>query len=195
MNQALAFGLLLAGGVTLEAGLTGKGLGAVLQGRAGSIPTTGSRLSVAGAGAAIANATQVNQATGAATTASLSGIPGTSGPAAGTFIPATSWNPLGKPIADWIVPVLQWASEHGWTGTVTSGYRTLSQQEAINASGAFSAPAGASNHETTTYPGGAVDVTNPSQLLQVLKNYTGADRLIGGILGAVDPEHFSATGH
>lgn len=66
MNQALAFGLLLAGGVTLEAGLTGKGLGAVLQGRAGSIPTSGSKLSVAGAGAAIANATQVNQATGAA---------------------------------------------------------------------------------------------------------------------------------
>jgi hypothetical protein len=55
VNQALAFGLLLAGGVTLEAGLTGKGLGAVLQGKAGSIPHAGSSLSVAGAGTAIAN--------------------------------------------------------------------------------------------------------------------------------------------
>jgi hypothetical protein len=68
MNQALAFGLLLAGGVTLEAGLTGKGLGAVLQGKAGAIPTTGSTLSVAGAGSAIANtaaptAADVNAAT------------------------------------------------------------------------------------------------------------------------------------
>jgi hypothetical protein len=69
MNQALAFGLLLAGGVTLEAGLTGKGLGAVLQGKAGAIPRAGSTLSVAGAGSAIATAAptaaQVNAATGA----------------------------------------------------------------------------------------------------------------------------------
>jgi hypothetical protein len=68
MNQALAFGLLLAGGVTLEAGLTGKGLSAVLQGKAGAVPKTGTMLSVAGAGGAIAGAAtagQVNAATGA----------------------------------------------------------------------------------------------------------------------------------
>ena len=70
MNQALAFGLLLAGGVTLEAGLTGKGPAAVLQGKAGAIPRTGSQLSVAGVGSSIANAAaptaaQVNAATGA----------------------------------------------------------------------------------------------------------------------------------
>ncbi len=113
---------------------------------------------------------------------------------AGILVPQTSWNPELKPIAAWIVPVLQWASENGWTGTVTSGYRTYAEQAAINASGLYSAPAGQSNHETTAYPGGAVDVTEPSQLIGVLRNYPGPLKLVGGKLGAVDPEHFSATG-
>ncbi len=108
--------------------------------------------------------------------------------------PVTSWNPRSKPIASWIVPVLEWAAEHGWSGTVTSGYRTFYEQEQLNAAGAFSAPAGLSNHETTAYPGGAVDVTQPGQLIEVLRGYTGVRKLVGGVLGAVDPEHFSATG-
>jgi hypothetical protein len=115
--------------------------------------------------------------------------------APGAVVAQASWNPEHKPIAGWIVPVLDWAAQHGWTGSVTSGYRDYRQQAAINASGAFSAPAGKSNHETTQYPGGAVDVTNPSQLIDVLKGYTGPDKLVGGVLGAADPEHFSATGH
>ena len=77
---------------------------------------------------------------------------------------------------------------------MTSGYRTFYEQEQLNAAGAFSAPAGVSNHETTVYPGGAVDVTNSSQLIAVLRGYTGPLKLIGGVLGPVDPEHFSATG-
>jgi hypothetical protein len=108
--------------------------------------------------------------------------------------PATPWNPRSKPIADWIVPVLEWAYGHGWSGTVTSGYRTYYEQAQLNAAGAFSAPAGLSNHETTAYPGGAVDVTNPSQLITVLRSYPGPEKLVGGVLGPVDPEHFSATG-
>lgn len=113
---------------------------------------------------------------------------------AGVDVPATSWNPRSKPIADWIIPVLEWASQHGWTGTVTSGFRTLYEQVQLNAAGAFSAPAGFSNHETAAYPGGAVDVTNPSQLITVLRGYPGPEKLVGGVLGPVDPEHFSATG-
>ncbi len=108
--------------------------------------------------------------------------------------PELSWNPRSKPIADWIIPVLEWAYLHGWTGTVTSGYRTYYEQAQLNAAGAFSAPAGVSNHETTAYPGGAVDVTNSSQLIAVLRNYPGPRKLVGGVLGPVDPEHFSATG-
>jgi hypothetical protein len=108
--------------------------------------------------------------------------------------PETTWNPRGKPIADWIIPILQWAHEHGWGGSVTSGYRTFYEQAQINAAGAYSAPAGLSNHETTRYPGGAVDVTSPSQLIAVLHNYSGPVKLVGGVLGPIDPEHFSATG-
>ena len=108
--------------------------------------------------------------------------------------PETAWNPRSKPIADWIIPILEWASSHGWAGTVTSGYRTYFEQAQLNAAGAYSAQAGLSNHETTKYPGGAVDVTNPSQLIAVLRSYPGPVKLVGGVLGPVDPEHFSATG-
>ena len=118
----------------------------------------------------------------------------TGGSAAQIQTPEAAWNPRLKPIADWIVPVLQWASLHGWTGTVTSGYRTYYEQAQLNAAGAFSAVAGHSNHETTVYPGGAVDVTNSSQLIAVLRAYPGPMKLVGGVLGPVDPEHFSATG-
>ena len=109
-------------------------------------------------------------------------------------IAVASWNPRSKPIATWIIPILEWASQHGWSGTVTSGYRTYYEQAQLNAAGLFSAPAGLSNHEKSVYPGGAVDVTSPGQLIAVLRSYTGPVMLIGGVLGAVDPEHFSATG-
>ncbi len=108
--------------------------------------------------------------------------------------PLTPWNPRSKPIATWIVPILEWAHQHGWSGTVTSGYRTFYEQAQLNAAGAFSAPAGLSNHESTAYPGGAVDVTSPSQLIGTLRTYPGPVKLVGGVLGPVDPEHFSATG-
>jgi hypothetical protein len=126
---------------------------------------------------------------------SFENAPSNSGvPAGEAQTPETAWNPRFKPIADWIIPILQWASEHGWSGTVTSGYRTFYEQAQLNAAGAFSAPAGLSNHETTKYPGGAVDVTMPSQLIGVLRGYPGPLRLVGGVLGPIDPEHFSATG-
>jgi hypothetical protein len=118
-----------------------------------------------------------------------------SGTAAGEVqTPQASWNPRSKPIADWIIAVLQWAYLHGWSGSVTSGYRTYYEQAQLNAAGAFSAPAGLSNHETSAYPGGAVDVTDPSQLIAVLRSYPGPRKLVGGVLGPADPEHFSATG-
>jgi hypothetical protein len=127
--------------------------------------------------------------------ASFENAPANSGgPAINAEVPETPWNPRQKPIADWIVPILAWAHAHGWPGTVTSGYRTYYEQAQLNAAGAFSAPAGVSNHETTVYPGGAVDVTDPSQLIAVLRSYPGSPKLVGGVLGPVDPEHFSATG-
>lgn len=118
----------------------------------------------------------------------------TGGAVAQIQTPEAAWNPRSKPIATWIVPILAWASLHGWAGTVTSGYRTYYEQVQLNAAGAFSALAGHSNHETTVYPGGAVDVTNSAQLIAVLRSYPGPVKLVGGVLGPVDPEHFSATG-
>jgi hypothetical protein len=164
-------------------------IGATLSGTAAAAGSTSTPTSFA---------TALAQAQGTAGTASATSMASSTATASvvpGAVVPQASWNPEHKPIAGWIAPVLDWASQHGWSGTVTSGYRDYSQQAAINASGAFSAPAGKSNHETTQYPGGAVDVTNPSELIQVLQGYTGPYKLVGGVLGAADPEHFSATGH
>ena len=158
-------------------------IGATLSGATATGAFTATSASTA---TSFASALAQAQGTGSSSTASV--VPG-------AVVPQASWNPEQKPIAGWIAPVLDWASQHGWTGSVTSGYRDYSQQAAINASGAFSAPAGKSNHETTQYPGGAFDVSDPSQLIQVLQGYTGPYTLIGGVLGPADPEHFSATGH
>ena len=177
-------------------------IGAMLSGTSATSATTGSGTTFAGA---LAQA----QGTSTGTRLTASGVAGsagvdvaggtaagaTAGVVPGAVVPQASWNPEQKPIAGWIAPILDWASQHGWTGTVTSGYRDYSQQASINASGAYSAPAGKSNHESTQYPGGAIDVTDPAQLIQVLKGYTGPYKLVGGVLGPVDPEHFSATGH
>ena len=174
-------------GSSASAGAIGSLLGGA---QTSTAPTAGS--------AATTFASALASAQGAAPAAATAAPTATTGTASvdpGAVIPQASWNPQQKPIAGWIAPVLQWASEHGWTGTVTSGYRNYAEQASINASGAYSAPAGKSNHESTQYPGGAVDVTNPGQLIQVLRGYTGPNKLVGGVLGPVDPEHFSATGH
>lgn len=171
-------------------------IGSTAAANAGAIGATlnGTGATATGTAASTSFASALAQAQGTPLSAGAT-AGATTGVAPGAVVPEASWNPEQKPIAGWIAPILDWASQHGWTGSVTSGYRDYSQQAAINASGAFSAPAGRSNHETTQYPGGAVDVTNPSQLIDVLKGYTGPDKLVGGVLGSVDPEHFSATGH
>jgi hypothetical protein len=184
-------------GSSASAGAVGALLGGARTSTAptaGSAATTFASALASAQGATPAAATAAPTATtGTATTGTAT--MGTANVDPGAVIPQASWNPQQKPIAAWIAPVLQWASEHGWTGTVTSGYRNYAEQASINASGAYSAPAGKSNHESTQYPGGAVDVTNSGQLIQVLKGYTGPNQLVGGVLGPVDPEHFSATGH
>jgi hypothetical protein len=177
-------------------------IGSSAAANAGAIGATLSGTPAAGTSSPTSFASALAQAQGtplsAASTATgldTTGSASAAGVVPGAVVPQTSWNPEQKPIAGWIAPILDWASQHGWTGSVTSGYRDYQQQAAINASGAYSAPAGKSNHETTQYPGGAVDVTDPSPLIDVLKGYTGPYKLVGGVLGAVDPEHFSATGH
>jgi hypothetical protein len=161
-------------------------IGSSSSAAANAVGATLNGTTAAGASTSTTFASALAQAQGSTSTADV---------APGAVVSQASWNPEQKPVAGWIAPILDWASQHGWTGSVTSGYRDYSQQAAINASGAFSAPAGKSNHETTQYPGGAVDVSDPAQLIQVLKGYTGPNKLVGGVLGPADPEHFSATGH
>lgn len=105
----------------------------------------------------------------------------------------------GLPVANWIVPILNWAQQHGWHGRITSGYRPPGQV-VTNAQGLV-APQGHSNHNFTAYPGGAIDVGDPgaraagAALAAVLAGYPGGRHLVWGGPVIGDWGHFSATGH
>lgn len=95
----------------------------------------------------------------------------------------------GKPVASWIAQVLTRAKAAGWTGSVTSGYRSVAEQQRIWDSGVRpAARPGQSNHNFTAYPGGAVDVSQAAQLAQILRRL-GINKLVWA--GAKDPVHFS----
>lgn len=96
----------------------------------------------------------------------------------------------GKTVAAWIAPALQYARQHGWKGTVNSGYRSYADQQRIYNSGVRpAAKPGTSNHEGSDYPRGAVDVSDAQQLAQILQNSPYAGKLVWA--GAKDPVHFS----
>jgi hypothetical protein len=108
-------------------------------------------------------------------------------------------------VAAWIVPSLEWAREHGWTGSVVSGFRTCAHQKTVAAT--FAAHLGktvaevyphgpcASNHVGAAHPRGAVDVTNPEQLDRVLRDNPNQPGLVWGGPVINDRVHFSANGH
>lgn len=99
----------------------------------------------------------------------------------------------GQPVAGWIVPILKWAKANGWSGSVTSGWRDPNR--VITPSpGLPVAPQGQSNHNKSTYPGGAVDVSEPDELERVLKNYPGRLK-IRRDPAIKDPIHFSVRGN
>lgn len=96
----------------------------------------------------------------------------------------------GKTVAAWIAPALQAARQNGWKGAVTSGYRSFADQTRIYNSGVRpAAKPGTSNHEGTTFPRGAVDVTDPQGLSRALQNTPYARKLQWA--GGKDPVHFS----
>lgn len=125
--------------------------------------------------------------------------------ASGAERPKAAWNPNDKPIAKWIVPILKWAVAHGWKGEVVSGYRTDSEQ--IAAATKYAAELGvpvlheypdgplASNHCGTTYPKGAVDVTEAAELNSILHSYPNSPTLIWAENTIEDGVHFSSNGH
>lgn len=131
-------------------------------------------------------------------------IPGTkAAPTAGTPKPGdrsfykrvASMRGLGKwngwTVANWIIPELQWARAHGWTGNITSGYRS----HAYNVSrGRYYH----SRHEDTgPYPYGAIDFGSPSDasgklnFLRYVKGYPGPQ--LHSLPG--DAGHMSGDGH
>lgn len=97
----------------------------------------------------------------------------------------------GVKVAAWIAPILRWARAHGWTGKVTSGYRSYQQQYNIYYVQHIrpAAVPGTSNHEGSEFPRGAVDVSNAAELSSVLQKSPYAHLLI--YAGSKDPVHFS----
>lgn len=94
----------------------------------------------------------------------------------------------GVRVAEWIVQWLEYGRAHGWSGRVTSGYRTYADQKRIYDSGVRpAAKPGTSNHEQADFPGGAVDVTEAEQLSKILK----AAHAPLEWAGSKDPVHFS----
>lgn len=108
----------------------------------------------------------------------------------------------GKPVANWIVPVVKWARSHGWTGTVQSGQRSVAEQRIAcihvcgNPNGCPNrcAKPGTSNHQGTRYPAGAIDVSDPAGFQNAIKDYPGGAPL-KNTLGADDPGHMSVNGN
>lgn len=106
-------------------------------------------------------------------------------------------------IARWIANELTWAEQRGWSGNVTSGYRP-----GVDPSTA----SGASEHQGTSYPGGAIDFGGPVdpaayhtklalvQLAQRL-GYPGPRlqmpvfKYNAGAIGGADDGHVSGDGH
>jgi hypothetical protein len=96
----------------------------------------------------------------------------------------------GKKVAAWIAPILTYARQHGWQGTVNSGYRSLADQTRIYNSGVRpAARPGTSNHEFTAFPGGAIDASDAQTLARILQRSPYANKLVWA--GAKDPVHFS----
>lgn len=97
------------------------------------------------------------------------------------------------PVANWIIPRLNWARQNGyWHGQVTSGWRDP-RRPITPSSGMPVAPQGQSNHRGTIYPLGAVDVTDADGLENAMRHYPGFPKLKRGT-AIGDPIHFSATG-
>jgi len=93
-----------------------------------------------------------------------------------------------------VIRALSFARGHGWSGTVTSGFRTYGEQAALYqrspAGGPLAAKPGTSSHEF----GQAVDVTNPGGFGATMTSAPPGARLYNR-LGAADPVHYSVSGY
>jgi len=105
----------------------------------------------------------------------------------------------GRPVAAWLKPYLDWARQHGWRGTLNSGWRDPAYSERLCQAmcGAPSCPgrcAGrSSNHAGSVKPAGAVDVSDYVKFGELMRQCPYSPRIFNA-LGARDPVHFSSSG-
>lgn len=121
--------------------------------------------------------------------------PPTQGPV-GTETPSASWNPQNKVVAKWIVPELEYAAAHGWSGAITSGFRPGSDPNTVT---------GVSEHSGEQYPHGAIDFGGPTEytnreaFFAATKGYTGLTLIPAQFTNyegnPSDGGHASGTGH
>lgn len=99
-----------------------------------------------------------------------------------------------EPVVKRVAEAVGWAYQHGWRGTVTSGFRTYQQQAALYqrylAGGPLAAPPGTSSHES----GQAVDVTDYGTFARLMTRAPAWAKLYNR-LGGADPVHFSVSGY
>ncbi len=103
----------------------------------------------------------------------------------------------GKRVASWMVPALTYATKHGWSGVISSGFRSRAEQERLYANRGNNrypvAKPGTSNHEGSVYPRGAIDTPDHQGLRRALAGYKGARK--PKWYGPGDAVHFSGDGH
>jgi len=104
-----------------------------------------------------------------------------------------------KPCANWMIPYLSFAREHGWVGKLQSGFRDPAFSESLcqKMCGAPTCPgrcAGrSSNHSGSVKPHGAIDVSDFDRFGQLMAKCPLSPRLFNDL--PIDRVHYSATGH
>jgi peptidoglycan hydrolase CwlO-like protein len=102
----------------------------------------------------------------------------------------------GTPVAAWIYPILVYAANHGWNGHLVQydGFRTYSDQVAVQGLADIAAAPGQSRHEGTQWPDGAIDIPDDAANFNSIVNAPGSPfrgqlqwRAAEG-----DPVHFSS---
>lgn len=104
------------------------------------------------------------------------------------------------PIAPWIKPILEFAVDHGWDGTINEGWRSLETQqyywdhaeEMGLVRGVTVAAPGTSNHGGLDYPAGAIDIDDQEGMAAAMAEYDEARKLVW--YGPRDAPHWSASG-
>lgn len=107
----------------------------------------------------------------------------------------------GYNVATWIGHIVLWARAHGWNGRVTSGYRSVAdQREACrhvcgnpNGCPGTCAKPGTSNHQYTSFPRGAVDVSEYTEFGRIVARYPNGPTIKNDL--PLDRVHFSYSGH